>query len=163
LRSWSAICTHTRINSRVRERKQPAYDWELDRGRAHSLPAKLFDVLNPSAVLFEPVRAEADNLDVALCKVGRAPCDLTKLRRTHWREVVGVREEDTLSQRLSTHSQHRKEDKTHPGVAKPVMELDFALGGLGLKVWCNTSKAESLVFGCVAHVARRRQGFGNDS
>ena len=73
-------------------------------------------------MLVERVDREADDLDVALLELGLDARHVAELRRADRREVLRVRE------------QHR------PRVADPVVELDRALGRVGLEIGCYVTK-----------------------
>lgn len=59
---------------------------------------------------------QSDHLDVALFELARHLGESPELRRTHGGEVGRVREENS------------------PAVAEPLVEVDLALCGVGLKV-----------------------------
>ena len=68
------------------------------------------------ACLIDRIDAEADDLDAALVELRLDPRHVAELGRTHWREVLGVREHHA------------------PGIAEPLVKADRAFGGLGFKV-----------------------------
>jgi len=98
---------------------------ELDVGGG-DFAAVLVDVLDPFRVVVEVVGGDADDLDVALCKVGCATCDFAELGRADGCKVSRVREEDT------------------PRVTEPFVEVDRADGGLCVKVGGNAAETESI-------------------
>ena len=79
----------------------------------------------PLAVVVDRVDAEADDLDVALVELGLELGHVAELGRAHRREVLRVREQD------------------RPRVADPVVELDAALGGVGLEIGCDVADAKT--------------------
>lgn len=92
------LSTFTRSNQRNRtisSRCAFAYNWELDVGGS-DLGAVFIDVFHPLLMFFEAIGRNANNLDVALRKVGSAAGDLTKLSGAHRCEVSGMREQDGL-------------------------------------------------------------------
>src|SRR5215467_12572746 len=62
------------------------------------------------------VDRQTDNLDAPLVELRLDPGHVAKLGRAHWREVLGVREQDG------------------PGIADPVVEANFAIGRLRLEI-----------------------------
>lgn len=89
----------------------------------------LVDILDPLFVGLEAVGGETDNLDVALVKLGLEAGNNTELGGADGGEVCGVREENG------------------PGVADEIVELDGALGGLGVEVGGDGAKTEGVAIG----------------
>ncbi len=71
------------------------HDGEFNAGRCKLAPV-VVDILNPFAVLFEPVGGETDHFHIAFFEVVGTACDLTELGGADGREVARVREEDCL-------------------------------------------------------------------
>jgi hypothetical protein len=67
------------------------YDGELDVG-GPDFAAKVVDVLDPLVVVVEVVGGDADDLDIALCKVLRAARDLAELSRADRCEICSMNE-----------------------------------------------------------------------
>jgi len=76
----------------------------------------LVDVFDPAVVRFDTVRRQPNDLDIATREIGLTARDFGKLGSAHRGEVIGVGKKDD------------------PGVTNPLMELDWPLGGFGLKV-----------------------------
>jgi hypothetical protein len=87
--------------------------------------ANLVDVLDPSSVRFNSVGRETDQLDTTLGELGLKLCEGAELGGADGRVVFGVGEQD------------------NPVVADELVEVNRALGGLGLEVGCNGSQAEA--------------------
>jgi hypothetical protein len=77
-----------------------------------------FDIDYPFAVVGNRVDAQADNLAVALSKLGFEPGHASQLGRAHGCEVSGMRKQDC------------------PPIADPFVKANNAPSGLGRKVWC---------------------------
>lgn len=74
----------------------------------------------------EGVGREADELDAALVELGLKASHLTELGGADGGVVLGMGEED------------------HPAVADELVEVDKAIGGIGLKVGGNRAQAKTV-------------------
>ena len=119
LRKWAA-----RKNSHVVEVGNLALlvgqDGELDERARH-----LVNVLDPALVAAQRVGRETNQLDAALVELGLEACHLAELGGAHGRVVLGVGEQDD------------------PVVADELVEVDGALGGLGLEVGGGRAQTEA--------------------
>ena len=86
----------------------------------------VLDVLDPALVAADGVGREADELDAALLELGLEASHLTELGGAHGCVVLGVGEEDG------------------PVVADELVEVNGALGGLGLEVGGNGAETEAV-------------------
>ncbi len=87
--------------------------------------SNLIDILDPGIVLVNGIGRETNQLDVALGELWLKLCECAELGGADWGEVVWVGEEDD------------------PGVANKLVEVDWALGGLGLETWGDGAEAEA--------------------
>ena len=95
-------------------------DGEFDERARH-----LVNVLDPALVAAQRVGRQANQLDAALVELGLEACHLAELGGAHGRVVLGVGEQDD------------------PVVADELVEVDGALGGLGLEVGGNRAQTEA--------------------
>jgi len=105
-----------------------SYDGELQ-----AAARDLVDVLDPAAMALDCVGREADELCAALGELGLELRESTKLRGADRGVVLRMREEND------------------PFVANELVEVDWALGSLGLEVGSRASQTER--FGAVRHVS----------
>src|SRR5215469_13852062 len=91
----------------------------------HGVTLYLCDVLGPFAVARDGIHAEADDLAVALGKVGLQLGHVAELSGTDRSEIFRMREEDG------------------PTVADPFVELDGTLGSVSGKVGCKIVDAQT--------------------
>ena len=96
-------------------------DRELQRGAGD-----LVNVLDPAAVRVDGVGGQADEFDAAFREFGLEFCEGAQLGRAHGRVVFRVREEDD------------------PFVADEFVEIDGAVGGVGLEVGGCGAEAETV-------------------
>lgn len=96
-----------------------------DDGEADVRAGDLLDVADPALVALGRVGRESNQLDAALCELGLETSHLAELCGAHRGEILGVGEED------------------NPLVANELMEVNGALGGLGLEVGGNAAKTET--------------------
>lgn len=95
-------------------------DWE-----AQLATGDLIDILDPSSVRVDGVGRETDQLDAALGELWLELCEGTEFGGADGCVVLGVGEE------------------YYPLVADELMEVDWALSGLGLEVGGNGTQAET--------------------
>jgi len=89
-------------------------DWERE------LAARdLINVLDPSSMALNGVCGQTDQLGTALGEFWLKLGESTELGCADWSVIFWVREEDD------------------PAVADEVVEVDWAIGGFGVKVWGN--------------------------
>jgi hypothetical protein len=86
----------------------------------------LVDVLDPAIVAVDGVRGEADELRATLGELGLELREGAELGGADGSVVLRMREED------------------HPLVADELVEVDWALGGLGLEVWGGAAQTERI-------------------
>lgn len=95
-------------------------DWE-----AQLAARDLIDVLDPSSVRLNGVGRETDQLDATLGELWLELCEGAELGGADWSVVLWVREEN------------------NPLVADELVEVNWALSGLGLEVGGNGTQAET--------------------
>lgn len=101
-------------------------------GERHLATRHLIDVLDPALVRLDGVGGQANQLDATLLKLGLELGKGTQLGGAHGRVVLGVGEEH------------------NPLVADELVEVDGALGRLGLEVGGDVAQTEGGVGGhCV--------------
>jgi hypothetical protein len=86
----------------------------------------LINVLDPAIVRVDRVGRETDELSTATAELGLQLCESSELGCAYWRVVLGMRE------------------KNDPVVADELVEVDRALGGLGLEVGGLATQAKRL-------------------
>ena len=92
-----------------------------DDGEAQLAPGDLIDVLDPAAVAVDCVCAQADELDASFRELWLELGEGTQLGCAYWCVVFRMREEDG------------------PVVADEFVEVDVAVGGVGIEVWCRVT------------------------
>ena len=97
-----------------------------DDGKAQLAAGNLVDVLDPAAMALDGVGGETDELHAALGEFGLELGEGAQLGRADWRVVLGVGEED------------------NPLVADELVEINGAIGRLGLEVGGNAPETEGL-------------------
>jgi hypothetical protein len=113
-------------------------------------------------VVVEVVCGDADDLDVALCKVGCATCDFAELGRADgckvcqnnplgrdrnrkgWTDLPGARRGHPKVRNVGQDLDTERTRKTYPRVTEPFVEVDRADGGLCVKVGGNAAETESI-------------------
>jgi len=95
-----------------------------DDGEAQLAAGNLIDVLDPAFVGLDRVGGQTDELDAPLCKLGLELGERTQLGGADRGKIIRVREKDD------------------PVVANELMEVNWAVGGLGLEVGRNGPQAE---------------------
>lgn len=95
-------------------------------GKLEVAPRDLIDVLDPSSMALDGISGEANELCATLCELGLELCEGTKFSGADGSVVLWVREEDD------------------PIVADELVEVNGALGSLGLEVGGNASQTERL-------------------
>lgn len=94
-------------------------------GEIESVPTDLLDVIGPALMAIDSVGAQAQQLDAALVKLGLEASHLAQLSSADRGEVLGMGEED------------------NPAVTNILVQVDGALGGVGLKVGGDGTQAEA--------------------
>lgn len=114
-----------------------------DDGEVDLRPRHLLDVLDPALVAADRVGRETEELDAALGELGLEAGELAELGGADGRVVLGVGEED------------------EPVVANVLVEVNGALGGLGLEVGGRRAQTEAVGGGLAtrALLARTRQRY----
>jgi hypothetical protein len=120
-----------------------AHDGELDIGGS-CFGAILVDVLDPFLMIAQVVRGDSDNLDAPFLEFLRKMGNFGKFSGANGCEIARMREQDRLA--IATMKVHHQfisgDESTHPRVADPFMEFNWASSSQGLKIGCNASKAE---------------------
>ena len=98
-----------------------------DDGETETGAGDFVNVLDPAGVRVDGVGAQADQLDVALCEFGLEFCEGAQLGGADGGVIFRVREENG------------------PGIADEFVEVNGAIGGVGLEVGRGGAEAEALV------------------
>jgi hypothetical protein len=85
----------------------------------------LIDILDPSSMRLDGVSRETDQLDSTLSELRLELGESTELGGADWGVIFWMREED------------------NPLVTDELVEVDWAVGGLGLEVGCDGTQAEA--------------------
>lgn len=86
----------------------------------------LINVLDPATMALDGVGGQTNELDASPGELGLKLCEGAQLRCADWSVVLGVREQDD------------------PVVADELVEVDGAVGGLGIEVGGDAAQAERL-------------------
>jgi hypothetical protein len=94
-------------------------------GERQLAPRDLIDILDPSCVRLDGVGRETDQLDSTLGELRLELGESTELGGADWGVIFWMREED------------------NPLVTYELVEVDWAVGRLGLEVGCDGTQAEA--------------------